>query len=113
MASRTLAHYVTVADEKGEQHTFGPDSDVPAWASKAITNPAAWADGDVDQVDGSEDGGEGDGPKPYSKWLKADLEAEVDRRNEGREDDDLIEVDEPGNKPELVAALEADDAAQA
>lgn len=49
----------------------------------------------------------------YASWKKDQLEAEVDRRNEDREDDDLIEVEAPGNKAELVAALQADDAARA
>ncbi|MCM0622506.1 hypothetical protein [Nocardioides bruguierae] len=47
----------------------------------------------------------------YSKWSKADLEAEVSRRNgeDDREGADLIQVPGPGNKPDLIAALVADD----
>jgi hypothetical protein len=42
--------------------------------------------------------------------LKVDeLRAEVDRRNSDRDDDEKIEVAEPGNKPQLIAALNADD----
>lgn len=48
----------------------------------------------------------------YAKLSKADLQAEIDRRNEEREDDEQI-VRKGANKPDLVAALEADDAAQA
>lgn len=48
--------------------------------------------------------------KPYTEWLREDLENEVERRNDARGDDDvLVEVAAPGNKPELAAALEADD----
>jgi hypothetical protein len=39
----------------------------------------------------------------------ADLEAEIERRNADRDDDEKIEVAPPGNKPELVAAIAADD----
>lgn len=40
------------------------------------------------------------------------LKAEIDKRNEGREADAEIEVEGAGNKPDLIAALVADDAAQ-
>lgn len=46
---------------------------------------------------------------PYSKWLKADLEAEVERRNTERAEDDPIVVEGNGTKADLVAALEAAD----
>lgn len=42
----------------------------------------------------------------------ADLKAEIEKRNTGREGDKKIVPAEPGNRPELVAALVADDAAQ-
>jgi len=48
-------------------------------------------------------------PVDYSgqggKWLKD----EIDRRNDGRDPAQVITVAPPGNKPEMVAALEADD----
>jgi hypothetical protein len=40
-----LATYVYVRDESGKRFRFGPGDDVPSWASKKITNPAAWAGG--------------------------------------------------------------------
>jgi hypothetical protein len=43
---------------------------------------------------------------------KADLEAEVARRNEGRAEGALVVVASPANKSELVAALKADDDSQ-
>jgi len=39
------------------------------------------------------------------------LKAEVERRNDGRDEVDLIVVGGTGNKADLVAALEADDQA--
>lgn len=45
----------------------------------------------------------------YAKWRKADLEAEVAERNEGRTEDTRI-VLPGGNVEDLVAALVADDA---
>lgn len=134
-----LAYYVHVEDEHGEIHAFGPDTPLPTWAAKKITNPSAWEGGEVpagvakaakaSKEPQDSDGGTGDGDgstspdgstgdndgaaKPYSKWKKDDLQAEVDRRNEGRDDEDLIVVEGKGNVPDLAAALEGDDAAQA
>lgn len=120
---------VYVADEDGIVHHFDPGDEVPKWAAKQITNPKAWGDS-ADSDAASTVGGAGDGDtspapangdgdsadattKPYSKWKKDDLQAEVARRNEGRDDDDLIVVEGKGNVPDLAAALEGDDVAQA
>lgn len=43
----------------------------------------------------------------YDSFKVADLKAEIERRNEGREDADLLSLE--GNKADLVATLEADD----
>jgi hypothetical protein len=51
-------------------------------------------------------------PEPYKGVSVADLKAELDKRNEGREDDAKIVPAEPGNRPEIVAALVADDEKQ-
>lgn len=48
---------------------------------------------------------------PFKGTSVADLKAEIAKRNEGREDDKKIVPAEPGNRPEIVAALVADDAA--
>lgn len=45
----------------------------------------------------------------YSALKVADLKAEIERRNEGREGDALLSVE--GKKADLIAILEADDAA--
>lgn len=43
-----LTRHVSVRDEVGVIHEFGPDSpSIPDWAARKITNPAAWADGEV------------------------------------------------------------------
>ncbi|GAA5143310.1 hypothetical protein GCM10023340_08460 [Nocardioides marinquilinus] len=60
---------------------------------------------------GRRDKGGGGDPSPYAGLKVDELRAEIDKRNDGREDDALIPTD--GNKPDLVAALEADDKAQA
>lgn len=39
-----LTTVVTVSDESGRFHTFGPDDELPAWARKAITNPKAFGE---------------------------------------------------------------------
>jgi len=46
----------------------------------------------------------------YASMLKADLQAELSLRNEGRNEDSQI-VPESGKKDALVAALQADDEA--
>lgn len=48
-------------------------------------------------------------PLPYKDQKVEDLKAEVDRRNATRDEDNQIVVAGKGNKPDLVAALEADD----
>lgn len=52
-------------------------------------------------------------PEDYSEHSVQELKDAIASRNEDREDADAITVDAPGNKPQLIAALLADDAAQA
>ena len=52
-----------------------------------------------------------DGGKTLADLTVAELKAEVERRNEGREDDALI-VPEGTKKADLLAALEADDSTE-
>lgn len=56
--SRQLTRTVTVVNpEDGNDYTFGPDDDLPAWAESAITNPAAFeSEEDYIAEDGSFDG---------------------------------------------------------
>lgn len=105
MAGRSLAVTVYLTDPDGAVVPFGPGEVPPKWAAEQITNPDVWADDTSAQAEGEEP----EKPAGYGSWKKADLEAEVAKRNEGRDDDDLVVVEAPGNKAELVAALEADD----
>ncbi|MEU4772961.1 SAP domain-containing protein [Micromonospora sp. NPDC023644] len=61
--------------------------------------------------DGSQAGGDAEGAEGYDAMKVADLRAEIERRNEGRDEADLLSLD--GRKPDLVAALKADDDARA
>lgn len=63
-----LVVHVAVQDEDGVTRSFGPDSDVPEWAARKITNPKVWKDGDVPFPAASAGAGGGgepsDGPPP-------------------------------------------------
>lgn len=50
--------------------------------------------------------------EPYKGVNVAELKAEIETRNKDREDDKKIVPAEPGHRPEIVAALVADDANQ-
>ena len=112
---RRLAGFVHVTAPDGGAVVFGPDDELPAWASKAITNEKAWA-GDVagagegaGDVAGAGEGGSAEehAERSYDDMRVADLKALIGERNEGRGEADLIPDD--GVKADLVAALEADD----
>jgi hypothetical protein len=60
--------------------------------------------------DSSDDGKTGDDEGAYKGVNVADLKAEIEKRNEGRADDAKVAAAEPGNRPQIVAALLADDA---
>lgn len=108
---RRLAGFVHVTAPDGGAAVFGPDDELPAWASKAIPNAKAWADDEGTQ--GAPEKAEvpaaanDDAPADYQGMKVADLRALIAERNEGRDEDDLIPDD--GNKADLIAALEADD----
>lgn len=51
-----------------------------------------------------------DAPTGYARMKVAELRAEIERRNEGRDEADLLPSD--GKKADLAAALQADDTAQ-
>lgn len=52
---------------------------------------------------------------PFAAMTVAELKDEIDRRNAERDPEALnyITPEEPGNKPELIAALDADEAPRA
>ena len=96
--SRKLVAYVHVNGS-----VYGPGDKVPADVAALIVNPKAWEGGDAADAGESESGG-------YESLTKAQLVEEIEKRNEGR--DDETKVSPSGtNKPDLVAALVADDAA--
>jgi hypothetical protein len=64
--------------------------------------------GYLEGTDGAE---ESDEPKGYADQKVDELKAEIESRNVDREDDAKLSTD--GKKADLVAALEADDKAQA
>ncbi len=96
MAGRKLAVNVTTPDEDGRMVTFEAGGTVSGKVAEGITNPNAWGDSEPDD-------GEGD----YSALKVGELRAEIDKRNEGRDDADLLSTE--GKKADLIATLEADD----
>lgn len=86
---------------------YGPDypkNKVTADVAEQITNPKAWGEG-VEEDTGSDE------PKSLDDMTSAELKAEIDSRNEGREDD--AKLSKAGNKTELLETLKADDLAAA
>lgn len=94
---------------------YGPDDNVPADVAKRITNPKAWAE----QPSTDQEPATGEGQKagtgqevvvePYKGVTVPELQAEITARNEDRSEGQLIQVDAGAKRPELVAALVADD----
>lgn len=81
---------------------YGPDyprNKVTDEVAEQITNPKAWGEG-TDEADSDE-------PKALDDMSAAELKAEIDTRNEGREDD--AKLSKSGTKAELLEALKADD----
>lgn len=99
--SRRLSTFVTVHDESGQAHTFGPGQDLPGWASKAITNPNVW-EGASTEAAGSDgpvrppESGKG---SSLDAWQEYALEIGVDF------DDDMT-------RDEIIAAVNEQEAAQ-
>lgn len=62
----------------------------------------------IEESDGKSAAGDGDGPVAYEDQKVADLKAEIERRNEDRDED--AHLPKSGTKAELIAVLEADDA---
>lgn len=75
----SLVTYVSLFDEKGNLHSFGPSDSVPSWARTKITNPDVWdapvegsASEHTDKADSSEEpppqGGPGASRKVWADW---------------------------------------------
>lgn len=105
----TTGVVVNVADSKAGRFGHGykrisDDGPAPATASRGKARAKAAAPAPAPAAD----------PAPasdYSAQKVDDLKAEIARRNEGRDEGDQLPA--TGNKSDLVAALEADDAASA
>lgn len=109
---KKLAKYVHVVDEDGRNVVLEPGSSVPSWAKDQVVNQKAFEEVDDEAVVVVPPPSDPDKVKPLKEWTVKDLKAEVDSRNEGREDDAKIVVGGKGNKSDLAKALEADNAAQ-
>jgi hypothetical protein len=97
--ARRLRENTVVVDESGAAVPLLADSEVPDWAESQVG----------DHLLEAEDGSEAeDGDGPYEGVNVKTLKAEIARRNEGRDADQHI-VPEGARRPELVAALVADD----
>lgn len=76
MSGRKLRTFVCVDGPHGPAQ-FGPDSELPDWAEKLITNPAAW-DGDPEPVE------EDSKPEPKKRVVTRTTKAATDDSgNEG------------------------------
>ncbi len=67
MAKKLTTNVTVHNPETGESRTFGPDDDVPAWATKLITNENVYKTPDEDQA-----------PVPGPGQGEADLIGDVD-----------------------------------
>lgn len=103
------------ADKVRQPVVAGNAADLQAKDSEPADPPGVERSVHPDQVGfipGTEE--EDDEVLPYDEWSKAELEAELDRRNEARDEDSQIVVEGTGKdgnvlKADLVLALEADD----
>lgn len=98
-----LAGTVHVFDADGTAYVFGPDSEVPGWAAKLITNPKAWGEeaAEEETVDTGTPGatpaipsrgGAGSGVAAWVEYAKASG----------------YELDADLTRDEIIAALEAE-----
>lgn len=91
-----LKYSLVVRDPDGQAVALLEGTEVPEWASSLVH---------ADDLDGAGDAGQTSGDLGATK---ADLQAEIDRRNADRAEDEQIKP-EGKNKPDLAAALAADD----
>lgn len=105
MSAGILLHTMVVRNpDTMEAVALIAGTELPEWAVDLV-HP--------DNVDGATSKSDGGSSTPtgWSSKTKPELESEVESRNADRDDDAKIVVAGKGNKPDLVAALEADDAA--
>lgn len=89
-----------VVDENGASVSLLAGEDLPSWAAAQVGDHLV-------------EGGEDAEPTPYREQKMADLKAEIDRRNEGRSDEDKIDPEGRASIESYAAALDADDAKSA
>lgn len=102
MSAGVLRYTLVVRDEGGQPVALLEGQEVPEWARELVH---------ADDLEGGDAADDSSAGVDYESKTKPELQAEIDKRNEGREDDAKIVADAPGNKPDLVKALAADDAA--
>lgn len=103
-AGRKVLRYTLVVahPDSGAATAILAGKPVPKWASKLVLEDDLVADED-------EDGDDDPGEQGIEGMKVPELKAEIERRNADREDDAKLSLE--GNKPELVATLQVDDAA--
>src|SRR4051812_33776487 len=106
MAAKQLAVCVYV-----DGKPYGP-GEVSARIAKKITNDKVWVTED-EATEPAPATPPADEASVYAGVDRADLDAEVAKRNEGREDDKKIVVAADASDDDVVTALDADDAATA
>lgn len=80
-----LIENVHVFDIDGVVHVFGPGDEVPTWAAKLITNPAAWDEMPElpdEEIEIPARGGAGSGAGAWAAYAKAkgfDVPADASR----------------------------------
>jgi hypothetical protein len=96
---------VSVADDKDERFSS------ELWSAHGSTDAADTGSNDTGSTENADEAGDADGGEGYDGMKVADLRAEIERRNEGRGEADLLSPE--GRKADLIAILQADDSARA
>lgn len=115
MAAKKVTRYVHVTNPEDQSVTvLAPGDEVPSWAE--VDNDKAFEEDPVAQDDNDDQPVvmDASGQQPavdYGDMDKDDLQAEVDRRNEGRAEGDQIDAG-GSTAAKLKKALEADDEAR-
>lgn len=120
MAKKKLSTFVTVHDDDGAAHTFGPSDSLPKWAREKITNPNVWAGEATDESGAGEDSGEAGTSPSGSEAGSSDTLAVPPMVGKGSSAADWrvyalaaaekaglsIEVPEDAKRADIIAALE-------
>ncbi|WP_345750106.1 hypothetical protein [Microbacterium rhizophilus] len=82
---------VVIRDENSVTHVLGPDSEIPEWAEKVITNPNVWAEAPTKRKASKGKTAAKSAPKPEPEPDEDDSEA-----------DEIVSDDADGDAVELV-----------